>query len=375
MRIKNFYLFLLVLVAGLAASISRAHALELTYPSLPFGGLSDTTNSLAQVFQFFFAAALWLAGIALLTAIIFIGFQYMTSGANPGKQKGARQRLAGVALGGAALFGVFIILSTINPQLISTRNLTFGICGGAGLPDCPTLELPTFGAGGAPQTCPPNCPPPPPQTCPPNCPPPIPTGSFVYYCQGNTQWRDMPYIGTGTTIGGAGCGATSLAMVLSSFGASCNGQTCMPSIVANMISDGMPGVSVAGYGTSFPSPSAAVASFGLTANFIGLSSGAPNFTLLKRYLDGGALVIGGASDFPCPNLATSAGHGPCSHLFVVDRVVDPAQHTIEVRDPDNCSYTDGNDEGDASFSPNPGRASILNADSFHWVIAFAVSRP
>lgn len=53
-----------------------------------------------------------------------------------------------------------------------------------------------------------------------------PSGKFVYYCQKSPEWnngnRDMP---------GSGCGPTSLAMILSSLGVNCGGQTCTPRVV------------------------------------------------------------------------------------------------------------------------------------------------
>jgi len=89
-------------------------------------GLTDTSVSgglvgwISNIYRF-------LVGVTAVLAIVMIfvaGFQYVVSGDSSGKRQAARDRIA-AALGGLLLaVSSFIILNTINPQLVKI-NLTF----------------------------------------------------------------------------------------------------------------------------------------------------------------------------------------------------------------------------------------------------------
>lgn len=137
-------LFFLFSSIGVFLYSLPAYALDVSYPNLPFfGTLTQNVNS-SQLFQFLFGLALWVAAIILFGSILVVGFQYMTSGGDPGKQEEARRRFGGIVMGAAMLFGVFIILNTVNPELVSLRTLTLGVCGGPNLPACPQIIAPTI---------------------------------------------------------------------------------------------------------------------------------------------------------------------------------------------------------------------------------------
>jgi len=61
-----------------------------------------------------------LAGILAFAMIVFAGFQYLTSGGNTAQQKDAQERIMNAIIGLALLFAFYIILHTINPNILNT---------------------------------------------------------------------------------------------------------------------------------------------------------------------------------------------------------------------------------------------------------------
>ena len=59
-----------------------------------------------------------LAGILAFAMIVFAGFQYLTSGGNTAQQKDAQERITGAIIGLILLFAFYIILYTINPDVL-----------------------------------------------------------------------------------------------------------------------------------------------------------------------------------------------------------------------------------------------------------------
>lgn len=176
--------------------------------------------------------------------------------------------------------------------------------------------------------------------------------NFVFYCQGNTAWKNT------CLIGYAGCGPTSMAMVLSSFGLNMNPVTVDQIFQKN---------NWRGCGDSPSYMQLAIASSWLPS--LGLKIG-PNIAYnkildlrqAKNYLDQGFLIIGSSDQYPCAN-CTSAQL--INHIFVVDGV-NIGSSTVNIRDPNNCSYADGNDE-------NPAKI-IKNVSSFSWLYAYPIGK-
>ena len=61
-----------------------------------------------------------LAGILAFAMIVFAGFQYLTSGGNTAQQKDAQERIMNAIIGLVLLFAFYIILYTINPNILNT---------------------------------------------------------------------------------------------------------------------------------------------------------------------------------------------------------------------------------------------------------------
>jgi hypothetical protein len=58
------------------------------------------------------------AGVFAFAMIVFAGFEYTTSGGNTSKQKDAQEKIIGAIVGIILLFSFYIILNTINPDIL-----------------------------------------------------------------------------------------------------------------------------------------------------------------------------------------------------------------------------------------------------------------
>jgi len=64
------------------------------------------------------------AGVFAFAMIVFAGFEYTTSGGNTSKQKDAQERIVSVIVGIILLFAFYIILYTINPDILKSPSET-----------------------------------------------------------------------------------------------------------------------------------------------------------------------------------------------------------------------------------------------------------
>lgn len=65
-----------------------------------------------------------IAGILAFAMIVFAGFEYATSGGDTNKQKDAQDRIANAIIGLILLFAFWIIIYTINPDILKTQNIS-----------------------------------------------------------------------------------------------------------------------------------------------------------------------------------------------------------------------------------------------------------
>lgn len=100
--------------------------LEVDWPKMPFIG--QTLNSIAEgsqpiylnnIVQFIFRISLWLASILAFVSIIYAGFAYIISGANPGERAKAIQRIRSVVIGTAILLTSITLLNFLNPSFVA----------------------------------------------------------------------------------------------------------------------------------------------------------------------------------------------------------------------------------------------------------------
>jgi hypothetical protein len=173
--------------------------------------------------------------------------------------------------------------------------------------------------------------------------------NFVYYCQGNTQMQVC-------RLGSGGCGPTSLAMVFNSYGLAMDPlavdaefrergwRTCS--------SDGS--MMVAALTTSDW-----VQSLGFHVGPDLVFNTILDLQQTEEFLKNGYLIIGSSLEFPCVKCSTPTN----SHIFVIDGI-DKATGIVSIRDPNNCSYADGNDE----IAANRYR----HVSSFPWYYAYPI---
>jgi hypothetical protein len=72
----------------------------------------------------FYTFALIVSGILAFGAIVFGGYKYATSAGNASKQSEGREWIWSALIGLLLLAGAYLILKTINPNLVNLQNPT-----------------------------------------------------------------------------------------------------------------------------------------------------------------------------------------------------------------------------------------------------------
>ncbi len=116
-----FSLLVIFLFLGLTQSV---FALELDYPNFGFGGglgaFFDLPTYIVYVFQFLIISA----GTIGIISIVISGFRILLSFGKPEAISAARGNIISVVLGIVLLMTSFIILRTINPELVNIVSTT-----------------------------------------------------------------------------------------------------------------------------------------------------------------------------------------------------------------------------------------------------------
>jgi hypothetical protein len=79
----------------------------------------DTNEGIGSLIKVAIDWAFKLAGVLAFAMIVYAGFQYLTSGGNTAQQKDAQERITGAIIGLLLLFAFYIILYTINPDILN----------------------------------------------------------------------------------------------------------------------------------------------------------------------------------------------------------------------------------------------------------------
>ncbi|MBI2454070.1 MAG: hypothetical protein HYV54_00640 [Parcubacteria group bacterium] len=109
------------LIVGLILPMLAGAALEIDFPEI--SGIKPTDNfGPGNWVNYFFVFGLGVVGLAILGTVIYAGILYLTAGDNSGKVTEAKDRLWGAVIGLVILMGSYIILRTINPQLVDIKN-------------------------------------------------------------------------------------------------------------------------------------------------------------------------------------------------------------------------------------------------------------
>ncbi len=110
-------------VLSQTSSIQLATTTQVAWPTSPMG-TSIGPDTLFHVFiQYIYEWGIALGGIAVFIMLLWAGIQYLTSAGDPGKMSSAIKRIQSAILGLVLLLTSWLILNTINPQLVQIRQL------------------------------------------------------------------------------------------------------------------------------------------------------------------------------------------------------------------------------------------------------------
>lgn len=127
-------------------NFSFAKELEIQYPDINNNAPNTTKTLLPDYIEYIFKLSLMIAGLVSFGALVYGGFGYMTSAGNPSKMDDAKQKIISAILGLIILLSSYLILITINPQLIVLQMPGIQIDKGVILYDdinCPGRKDPT----------------------------------------------------------------------------------------------------------------------------------------------------------------------------------------------------------------------------------------
>ncbi len=99
---------------------AEGRPLELEYPKIPGAPIITTTSEdlLPNFVKYIFNLALAISGLIAFGVLIFAGVRYLTSAGNPSTMKDAQNQIFSAFVGLIILLCAWIILTTINPQLV-----------------------------------------------------------------------------------------------------------------------------------------------------------------------------------------------------------------------------------------------------------------
>ena len=117
---RKVFWFILIFVFLLTAAnfVLAERQLEINYPEIAgFKPETITKDILPNYIKYIFNFAVTASGLVALAILVYAGILYMVSGGSASKIRAAKEKIGQAALGLAILFGSYLILTTINPQL------------------------------------------------------------------------------------------------------------------------------------------------------------------------------------------------------------------------------------------------------------------
>ncbi len=101
-----------------ASFVLAERQLEVTYPEI--GGITPTTTtiSLPQYVKYIFNFSIGISILITIAVLIYAGFRYLTSAGSATAMADAKERIGAAILGLLVILGSYLILTTINPQLV-----------------------------------------------------------------------------------------------------------------------------------------------------------------------------------------------------------------------------------------------------------------
>lgn len=99
------------------AVMANASAVEFTLPGGIHGPEAGTPGFIDNFYRF----SLLIAGILAFGAIVYGGIKYTFAAGNPSGQSEGKEWVKGALLGLLLLGGAYLILQTINPELVELK--------------------------------------------------------------------------------------------------------------------------------------------------------------------------------------------------------------------------------------------------------------
>ncbi len=124
MRKFLIYLLLISFLVGIVGFIIdmdfvfAQRELEIEYPDVSGSPGLTSKSTIPDYVKYIFNFAIWASGFLALGVLVYGGFEYLTSTGNVEKVRDAKERIASALLGLLILFGSYLILVSINPQLV-----------------------------------------------------------------------------------------------------------------------------------------------------------------------------------------------------------------------------------------------------------------
>jgi len=123
-KIAFFTIIFLCLFCGAGLIIAQnTGGLEIEYPDTGSGVTppQSTQTYLPRYIRYIYHFSIIMGGLIAFLAVIYGGFRFLTSAGNPSATKDAREQILAGFLGLIIIFGSFIILNEINPDLTSMK--------------------------------------------------------------------------------------------------------------------------------------------------------------------------------------------------------------------------------------------------------------
>jgi len=108
-----------LLLAGIG--LAQEKQLETTYPTIQGFKPETITTNLAQYVKYIFNFAVAIVGLIAFGSLVWAGIHYLTSTSQPEELKKGKKRIQAALLGLLILLFSYLILTTINPQLIAFK--------------------------------------------------------------------------------------------------------------------------------------------------------------------------------------------------------------------------------------------------------------
>jgi len=91
---------------------------EIEYPSVPGVATPTATTTFPEYVKYLVNFSITISGIIALGVLVWAGFLYLTSAGNLSQMEDAKRKIIGSLLGLTIIISSYLILYTINPQLV-----------------------------------------------------------------------------------------------------------------------------------------------------------------------------------------------------------------------------------------------------------------